>query len=446
MKKLRYLFTKVYYWFFHQEVLKKLDKIENNDFDLDNIHKYKEEKLDFLLRRILPNIEYYKDFNYNDGLSLLENFKNINILNKFDLVENFQYLKSTNDKDSKSSFINYSGGSSGTPTKFLYDANFMSSFSAWKIYSDSFIQRFPYRILRMWGDQNIALKKKEYKYAIRNYINNISLVNGFNINEKSVRQFIYLLNKNKPDIVECYSDSLYNSVLLLKKLNLKPKHKNFSIITSAGTLYPFMREEIEGFFDVKVHNRYGSREVGPIAMECEHGKIHINEFNLHVEVLNEFYQDCKLGETGKVYVTTLDNYAMPLIRYNQGDMVTLSKQKFCTCGRKSRIIDFVDGRDTTFIFSETNGKISSLFFVHFFGVTYNNGSIDNFQIIQSSKDNLIVKAVIKDREKFILIQSKLENSLRGVIGNNINISWEFVEKIDKLPSGKYQYVINKLIA
>ena len=56
-------------------------------------------------------------------------------------------------------------------------------------------------------------------------------------------------------------------------------------------------------------------------------------------------QEVKEGEIGEIFVTSLTNYLMPLIRYKIGDLaVKARKDRVCSCGRKLPILEKIIGR------------------------------------------------------------------------------------------------------
>ena len=107
-------------------------------------------------------------------------------------------------------------------------------------------------------------------------------------------------------------------------------------MVTAGTLFEPIRQTIESVFQAPVFNRYGSREVGDIACECEaHSGLHVALPTQFVEILRPDGTAAGPGEIGEIVVTSLTNFAMPLIRYRIG---------IVGHGRKSLVAAGVGGR------------------------------------------------------------------------------------------------------
>ena len=87
---------------------------------------------------------------------------------------------------------------------------------------------------------------------------------------------------------------------------------------------------------------YSSEEAGYIASQCERGSYHIQSENLLVEVVDGDGHACGPGQTGRVLVTTLHNFAMPLIRYEIGDYAEPGEP--CACGRGLPVLRRILGR------------------------------------------------------------------------------------------------------
>ena len=89
----------------------------------------------------------------------------------------------------------------------------------------------------------------------------------------------------------------------------------------------------------------------------------------------------------KVVATGFKNYAMPLIRYDIGDLVTLSNET-CTCGRESPIIEKIDGRMDSYILTPDGKRLGRLGFLF-----YHCKNIKEAQIVQNELSTVIFRIV-----------------------------------------------------
>jgi len=206
--------------------------------------------------------------------------------------------------------------------------------------------------------------------------------------------------------------------------------------------FMLLREQyIEEVFQCKVFNHYGSREVGPIASECSaHDGLHIMMEHVLVEVINEKGEPCKPGEEGEIVVTSLSNYAMPLIRYKIGDIGIMQEYSPCSCGCNYPKLQKVIGR-TTDLFLNTKGeKIDGEYFTHLF---YFRDWIEKFQFIQEDIDDITVKIVKKANPPQKELK-EIEEKIKLVMGDRCKINYEFVDDIPKTKTGKFLYTISKI--
>jgi phenylacetate-CoA ligase len=214
-------------------------------------------------------------------------------------------------------------------------------------------------------------------------------------------------------------------------------------MTSAGTLFPFMRETISKAFHCQVFNRYGSREVGNIATECDaHLGLHVNMETHFVEIIDEKGEPCHPGKEGEIVVTLLTNYAMPLIRYRIGDMGIWADRE-CTCGRGLPLLETVTGRTMDYFVTKEGKIVPSEFFIHLLGVVLNSGWVKKTQIIQEDYDYVKVNFVTYMKPSDEVLKD-IEAKIRFVMGESCKVEFEFVDDIPPSSSGKYRYTINKV--
>ncbi len=93
------------------------------------------------------------------------------------------------------------------------------------------------------------------------------------------------------------------------------------IISMSESVSPQQRHLCLQAFGAKIVDRYSSEETGMIALQCpHHDHLHVTSSAVYVEIVNELGHACQKGEVGRVLVTVLQSFAMPIIRYDLGDM------------------------------------------------------------------------------------------------------------------------------
>lgn len=120
------------------------------------------------------------------------------------------------------------------------------------------------------------------------------------------------------------------------------------VVTFGEMLHPGLRALCREAWGVPVKDLYSAEEVGYIAFQCpEHEHYHVQAEGLLLEVLDEAGRPCAPGETGRVVVTPLHNFAMPLIRYELGDYAEAGSD--CPCGRGLPVLKRILGRQRNMV-------------------------------------------------------------------------------------------------
>jgi phenylacetate-CoA ligase len=402
------------------------------------LKKLQEDKLKKLLLHAHDHVPYYKEVLSESGVVRngkvdLKNFERIPILTKDILKSRFDDLLS-DDHEQRKSFENHSGGSTGEPTKFIQDREYDDWNIANKMYYQYVGGKVPgEREVRIWGSERDFMGGKEKPIMrIRNFFFNRVDLNAFTMTEEKMRQYVEFINSYKPAWIEGYVTPIYEMAVFIERNGLSI-HSPKGCLTSAGTLYPEMRKKIEKVFGCPVWNRYGGREVGDAAL---------GEDDLRLSVWNQYFEVVRDGKEigpnkmGKVLMTTLNNYSMPLIRYDIGDIANRST--------KWGYLNRIEGRESE-VFRTREGKIvPGLLFIHFLGVVMNDGSIRKFQMVQKSYDEIEVKIIVADKEGFERSRDDIEQLINKAMGYKCKIVWSEVDDIPKLASGKYVYVMSQL--
>ena len=133
-----------------------------------------------------------------------------------------------------------------------------------------------------------------------------------------------------------------------------------AVIVSGDTLLPGMRISIEKYFQCKCFNHYGQSEGVAMAMECEHGRMHVIPMVGIIEIVGKDGLPCRPGEVGEIVTTSLLNDSMPLIRYRIGDYAAWAQDQYCPCGNPNPIITDLEGRIDDYLLTLDGRKICRL--------------------------------------------------------------------------------------
>ena len=113
----------------------------------------------------------------------------------------------------------------------------------------------------------------------------------------------------------------------------------------AETLTDAVREACHRAWDVPVADVYSTQELGILALQCPTGqRYHVMAEDVIVEILDEDGRPCEPGQSGRVVVTSLHNFATVLLRYDVGDYAAPGDA--CVCGRGLPVIRRILGRST----------------------------------------------------------------------------------------------------
>lgn len=389
------------------------------------------------LRRILKyarsHVPYYRDILHkisDQDISLTD----FPILNKNIIRTNFAILK-TDELHQRKWFKNSSGGSTGMPQTFIQDQEFVEwSQAALTFYFRDFLG-IEYAVVPkvvFWGSERDIFKQRQsWEARIANWLTRTYYVNSFKMSPEVMQGAVNLINTVKPVFIKGYASSLYEFARFIKQHNSIIYKPQF-LYSSAETLQPFMRQLIEDVFEVKVFNFYGSREVGAIAGECQKGMMHVFSFNNYVEIVDNSGNLVGQGQEGRVLITTLHNYVMPLIRYEIGDRAIVGKH--CVCGSNLPILARITGRLTDNFLTKDKTVVHGEYFTHLF---YFRDWISEFHILQEMLDKIIIFIVMK--EATVLPkneQDEINKKILLVMGNDCQIEWKIVDEVPRTPQGK----------
>jgi phenylacetate-CoA ligase len=255
----------------------------------------------------------------------------------------------------------------------------------------------------------------------------------------------HLLKQNIPGLVDYlqkrkvvyyggYPSGVYLLASYLVKNNITLRYPPKVTLTGSETLLAYQKETIEKAFDCEVFQFYGASEYCAAVSECENHSLHVDFEYGYVELLP---LNNKPSCPRKMVCTGFINPVMPLIRYDIGDLATVS-ERICECGRQADIVERIDGRIESYIITPDGRQIGRLDFLF-----KKSDRIEEAQLIQDAHDHLTVKIVRSDNYS-LKEEKSLLDEMRRYLGNEIAIDFDYVKEIPRTSNGKFRQIISML--
>ena len=397
-----------------------------NDLDSNESKIRRAKSLDNLLKHAIDSVPFYKEF--SDYSSL----KDFNVIDKNIIRNYYEEFKSSIYK-SKNNYSAYTSGSTGTPFKLLHDKNKRKRNSADVIY---FAQQAGFEI----GHKLYYIRHWDQYNSPNPLITKMKNIHKHPVSKLSKSDVEDLLSKMSKDIsskgIMCYASVLDEIKNYLENTNNTPVVRDLkSIIAISESLKDDVKDSIEKYFGIPVISRYSNVENGILAQQDPHsGQFQINWASYFVEILNlENNLPVKKGELGRIVITDLFNYCMPMIRYDTGDIGRLADPQ--TKSEKDLVLERIEGRKMDMIFS-TNGEMISPFMVYHI-LKYPN--IIQYQFIQEDQKKYVIKLNVLPE---FHSAKDIIKEFKEHLGSNAEICLEYVKDIPLLSSGKRKFVIN----
>jgi phenylacetate-CoA ligase len=293
--------------------------------------------------------------------------------------------------------------------------------------------------LRLWHQTLGMSRTQVIREKFDAYLQNRKFVGAFQIDHSAIEGLLNQIDRERPVLIDGYAESLNMlSLHAQRRSNWSPR----AILSSAQELPKITQMNIEGMFGCKVLNKYGAREFSGIAYEClSQQGMHVLMESYIVEILRNG-KPVLPGEVGEVFITDLNNYSMPLIRYRIGDLAELSPLlNSCPCGRSTTKISRIIGRTQALVEGGNGVLMPGTFFSHFFKEYFDY--VKSYQIIQSADKSIKIK-LIPTARMHSDIPLEITRGLKIHLGSDSLVTCELVDEIPLGRTGKRQSVVSEL--
>lgn len=417
-------------YFKNNQLSKQLKEIELcvEQPNSDLAHQIKAAYLKDLLTHAVKTTPYYQ------GLTRPRSVADFPVIKKTIIQENFELFQSSIFKDKKNFKVSTSG-STGVPF-FLYqnDGKRLRN-HADVIY---FFKEANFNVgdrlyeLEVWRNHN-------KKGKLKSWLQNINQFDVSRLTDERIQTFLKLLTSDKQSkktllgfasAYEMIAQYLEKNNMTLKNIELT------SAIANAEHLNSYTKSTLGKHLNTVVLSRYSSEEIGVMAQQTidSPNSFVINNASYHVELL-DLKNDvpAKLGEFGRIVVTDLFNYAMPIIRYDTGDIAQFGLNK-----NGVMVLTRIEGRQMDLIY-DSKGSIISSFVIYTKFYRYYH-LLKQYQFIQQGEKEYEVKLNLQgDNFQF---ENQLIMDIKSDFGEDAQVTITYVNEIPALASGKRRKVIN----
>ena len=367
------------YWLTLAGILEYLIHLKKSCFRPQRVVEQEQfKKLKKLLLICQTEVPYYKklfkDIGYDveRDFKTLDDLKNLPITDKTVVKEHPDWF--VNPKRVKGALTFHTSGSTGKPLTVFVSKNqwVIEQACIWRHWSWSGYKfRDKMAIVRSYTPKNGQLIKHD---GLRNF----RFYSPFHLSDENIKMYLEDMVDQDVKFIRGYPSSVKALAVYVLKHNCEiPKLKG--ILTASEVLRDSDRSIIEKAFHCKVTNHYGLAEGIVLMGDCEkHEGLHNYDEYGYLELL-----DTDDPKVKRIIGTNLNNYAMPLLRYDTGDFAEVS-EKPCSCSRSSIVVHNIKGRNSEVMIL----KDREVPLVNFFTMLEYYKTIKQWQIVQTGSESV----------------------------------------------------------
>lgn len=401
------------------------------------------------LAAAIRDIPFYQNHRGLDA-SRLDSFP---ILTKEALSKNYNNLMSTPTREeyegrkrrSAYGWVEVrSGGTTGVPSAVIHGPDFRDHDRALRMLQMKMCG-FPFGVpyVRLWGSMtDINRMRESLTHRVMSTLGRETIINAFRMETGDMDRHLDFLERHRVRYLMAYIDAA--EALAHHALSGGRRLQIDRVMACAGTVTEGARRAIREAFSAQVHNKYGSRDAGEMACECQAGGLHILP-GVEIEVVDDAYQPVPPGQTGRLLITCLHNRVFPIIRYDIGDIGARGDVASCPCGLPFPLLKRLEGRVVEVLRSTRGGFVSPVYIRHLVGVVHPPTGLRRYQIEQRAPSDYVLRLV---RDPAVQMNNEdytnLTRDLLAVLGHDANVTILEVTEIPSSSSGKFQYIISRL--
>lgn len=412
---------------------------ESEWWPLEQQKNFQNEQLRRIIRHSYESVPYYREV-FEQKRLRPEDFQTFEDLPKLPILEKTTVRNRFADLQSRACPENrkvhtHTGGTTGTALRLMADVETQPwQWAVWWRHRNRFGLKLEDQFIVFAGRNVVPLSNMDPPIWRRNFPMRQTYVSVHHLTKKNMPCLADYLQKRRVTYYSGYPSGLYLVALHFLEEGIRLQNSPRVVVTGAETVLPHQRRLIEKAFNTELADQYGASEFCGNISECEKHSYHVDmEFGV-IEFLpmSNFPSNVR-----RLICTGFWNTAMPLIRYNIGDIVTLSDRS-CTCGRQAPTVEKIDGRIESYVITPDGRQLGRLDFLF-----KDTNHIEEAQLIQDDIKHLTVK-LVRSAEYTNADEARLMHDIRHYLGNDISIDIDYVLKVPRETNGKFRQIVSKV--
>jgi phenylacetate-CoA ligase len=422
---------------------KSLKLLRNSEYwTAEQLHNHQKQALNALMHHCYQHVPYYRDLMtdsklHPDDFQCPSDLAKLPYLNRDIIRSQAARLRADNYPEAGCQ-RRRSGGTTGEPISIALDVRARGFEVAAYLRG---LEWMKYELgspfVSLFGG-SLGLGERTLKAKIREWLLNIRFLPAFELTPENVQAYVATINQAKGGVLVAYASAALNLAEYMSRHNLRGSPLK-SVICTAEYMPEEWRNRITEVLDVPVFCYYGCGEVNSLGYECagEEGYL-VPQEHVILEVAGNDPTKFVDEGRGEVCVTTLYNYAMPLVRYLNGDILEL---KHATTGRAHSRIVKLEGRVMDQLFATDGHRVSSVLPTHL--VFMSGVPVWKYQVVQTEPDTIFFHYLLRDGERLSKNwQDRLVSVFQRYLGDDLRV--EFVRgEFETTRAGKHRFVINR---
>jgi phenylacetate-coenzyme A ligase PaaK-like adenylate-forming protein len=418
---------------------------ESQWLDPEQVRALQLEKLERLVAHCYEAVPHYREAMDDRGIVPhdivdFESFAALPVLTRETLSDQAEKLTSSS-VDPHTLRLRHTSGSTGERVTVSQDPDFDMWCRAHQLRTYSWCGgwRLGDPFVLIWGSP-VLFETRSRRQRLDNRLSRRVELNAFRLDRRSIDRMLDALARLQPRLISGYTTALH--LLAQRAVERGIELTRLAAVqTTAEPLPPPMRSAIAAGFDCEVFDKYGSRETSIVAHEAPaHEGMCIQAEHTYVEFLTAEGTPCRPGQPGRLVLTTLNNFAQPLLRYETADIAAPLEGR-CKSGIGLPLMTPVEGRLHDVICAPDGGMVHPQLFSN---VMRQVPQVKWFQVVQQRDARLLLRLVTPTGSLSEPTRGLIAELVRRHSGFDYEISFEQLEDMPKASTttGKYRVCVS----